>query len=69
MDNLLSRTEVAEILACSGQTVSRLIKQGKLLAVKVGVRKIGITPDSFRAFLEGIGVKQIGVKQEGKVNE
>ena len=57
MENLLSRAEVASALAVSDQTVSRMIKDGRLKSVKVGVRRIAVTADSFRAFLDSIGVK------------
>jgi excisionase family DNA binding protein len=51
MSALLSRQEAAERLAVSPQTVSRLIGQGRLDAIRVGVRKIAVSEVSIEQYL------------------
>jgi len=50
---LLSRAESALRLSVSVQTVSKWIKEGRLVAVPLGVRRIGVTVASVKAIIEG----------------
>jgi excisionase family DNA binding protein len=51
MPKLLSRVQTAEYLNVSPQTVSRLIADGKLTAIRVGVRKLAVTLSSVERYL------------------
>ena len=53
---LLSRAESALRLAVSVQTITRWIKDGRLVAVPLGSRRVGVTLTSVEAVIKG-GVK------------
>jgi excisionase family DNA binding protein len=54
----LSREVVANRLSVSLQSVSRLIKDAKLEAVKIGTRRVGITLASYESYVKTLrGVK------------
>jgi excisionase family DNA binding protein len=48
--------EAAERLSVSPQTISRLIGEGKLDAIRVGVRKIAVSEASVEKYLENCQV-------------
>jgi len=50
---LLSRAESALRLAVSVQTVTRWIKDGRLVAVPLGSRRVGVTLASVEAIIKG----------------
>lgn len=50
---LLTRQEVATILNVKIRTVDKLIKRGDLPARRVSDRKVAVSEDDLRAFLDG----------------
>lgn len=50
---LLTRQEVATILNVKIRTVDKLIKRGDLPAHRVSDRKVAVSEDDLRAFLDG----------------
>lgn len=57
IEGLLTRTEAAKLLSVSTQTVSRLIKGGRLVAVRVGKRHVRVTAASVEAYIIGKAVE------------
>ena len=53
---LVSRAECASRLSVSVQTITRWIRGGRLVAVPLGTRRVGITLASIEAIIKG-GVK------------
>lgn len=51
METFLSRKEVAARFGVSDQTIDRLCAGGHLERVRVGPRRVGITAESVRAFI------------------
>ena len=50
---LLSRAECANRLSVSVQTITRWIKEKRLVAVRLGLRRIGVTSASVEAIIKG----------------
>jgi len=55
VDLLLRKSEVAQILRVSVQTVGRLLARGELESQRVGARFVRITKSSLDAYLERKG--------------
>ena len=58
MNGALSPQEVADKLGVSKDTVLRLLRSGKLPAVKLGWKTWRITEDALAAFMAGKGSKR-----------
>jgi excisionase family DNA binding protein len=54
MDRFLSRQQVADALGISVQTVDRHIAAGRLQAVKIGPRRVGIPDMSLQQYIDSI---------------
>lgn len=52
MPKILSTNEVAGILGCSRVSVADLIQRKILRAVRIGVRRWGITEEDLKAFID-----------------
>lgn len=50
---LLTRQECATRLSVSVQTISKWLKEGRLVAVPLGVRRIGVTLASVEIIVKG----------------
>lgn len=55
-DILISKAEAAKRLSVSIHTISRMIKAGRLVAVKVGVRRVGVSLNSVNAIINNTNV-------------
>jgi excisionase family DNA binding protein len=49
---LITRAEAALRLSVSPQTIDRMIRGGRLVAVKLGTRRVGITQSSVDAIIQ-----------------
>lgn len=66
--NWMTREEVAEKLRVSNETVSRLIKKGKLPAIKVG-GQYRIAEDQYSAFIQLNSTAEPLQVSEGQMQE
>ena len=52
MIQLLTAADVAKTLAVSPDTVLRLVRRGKLVAIRVGPRLVRFTPEAVDRYIE-----------------
>lgn len=50
-DSLITKAEAAKLLSVSVHTISRMINSGRLVAVKVGIRRVGVSLNSVNSII------------------